>query len=42
MKILAFSDLHCDLEAAQRIVAASGPADVVVGAGDFVAAIMII
>lgn len=35
MKILAFSDLHCDLEATQRIVDASGSADVVVGAGDF-------
>ena len=35
MKLLAFSDLHCDLEAAARLVAASEEADVVVGAGDF-------
>jgi Icc-related predicted phosphoesterase len=35
MKILAFSDLHRDIEAAQRIVAASAEADVIVGAGDF-------
>jgi uncharacterized protein len=35
MRILAFSDLHRDLGAAQSIVAASGAADVVVGAGDF-------
>ena len=35
MRILAFSDLHCDIRAAQAIVAASADADVVVGAGDF-------
>jgi Icc-related predicted phosphoesterase len=35
MKILAFSDLHCDISAARSIVAASAQADVVVGAGDF-------
>ncbi len=35
MKILAFSDLHRDVEAAGKIVAASADADVLVGAGDF-------
>ncbi|MBM2293093.1 metallophosphoesterase family protein [Sulfitobacter pseudonitzschiae] len=35
MKILAFSDLHRDRAIAQRIVAASADADVLVGAGDF-------
>jgi Icc-related predicted phosphoesterase len=35
MKILAFSDLHCDAEKARAIVTASANADVVVGAGDF-------
>jgi uncharacterized protein len=35
MRILAFSDLHRDVEAARRIVEASARADVVVGAGDF-------
>ena len=35
MKILAFSDLHRDVEAACRIVEASVEADVIVGAGDF-------
>ena len=35
MRILAFSDLHCDREAAQNIVTESATADVVVGAGDF-------
>ncbi|UJA21388.1 serine/threonine protein phosphatase [Thermoleophilia bacterium SCSIO 60948] len=35
MKILAFSDLHVDLDAARELVAASGDADVVIGAGDF-------
>ena len=35
MKILAFSDLHRDVEAARRIVEVSSGADVVVGAGDF-------
>ncbi|WP_172329270.1 metallophosphoesterase family protein [Mangrovicoccus sp. HB161399] len=35
MKILAFSDLHCDRIAAQRLVEASAEADLVVGAGDF-------
>lgn len=35
MRILAFSDLHCDLEAASRLVEKSAEADLVVGAGDF-------
>jgi Icc-related predicted phosphoesterase len=35
MKILAFSDLHRNRDAAQLIVDASRAADVVVGAGDF-------
>lgn len=35
MRIVAFSDLHRDVEAALRIVEASKEADVVVGAGDF-------
>ncbi len=35
MKVLAFSDLHRDIDAATALVAASAEADVVVGAGDF-------
>lgn len=35
MKLLCFSDLHCDREAATALVAASADADVVIGAGDF-------
>jgi Icc-related predicted phosphoesterase len=35
MKVLAFSDLHRDLEAAADLVARSGDADLVIGAGDF-------
>lgn len=35
MKILAFSDLHRDLEAAAELVERSSEADVVIGAGDF-------
>ena len=35
MKLLAFSDLHRNSDAAAAIVAASADADVVVGAGDF-------
>jgi len=35
MRLLAFSDLHCDLATAARLVARSAEADVVVGAGDF-------
>lgn len=35
IKLLAFSDLHCDLEQAERLVEAAGDADVVLGVGDF-------
>lgn len=35
MKLLAFSDLHRDLDAAARLVEASAEADIVIGAGDF-------
>ena len=35
MKILAFSDVHCDLDACARIVQAASGADLVIGAGDF-------
>ena len=35
MKILAFSDLHVDLDAAAELVAAAAGADLVIGAGDF-------
>jgi Icc-related predicted phosphoesterase len=35
VKILAFSDLHCDLEQGARLVEMAAEADVVVGAGDF-------
>lgn len=35
MRILAFSDLHCDLEQAARLAEMSAEADVVIGAGDF-------
>ncbi len=35
MKLLAFSDLHCDAEAARRLVEASADADAVIAAGDF-------
>lgn len=35
IKILAFSDLHTDTEAARRIVDASRSADILIGAGDF-------
>ena len=35
MKILAFSDIHCDLAAAEALVAAARDADLVIGAGDF-------
>lgn len=35
MKILAFSDLHCDLEQGARLVEMAAEADVVIGAGDF-------
>ncbi|WOI55478.1 metallophosphoesterase [Palleronia sp. LCG004] len=35
MRLLAFSDLHLDFDAADRLVALSAPADLVIGAGDF-------
>ena len=35
MRLLAFSDLHCDLDQAGQLVEAAADADVVVGAGDF-------
>ncbi|MEM9588209.1 MAG: metallophosphoesterase [Planctomycetota bacterium] len=35
MKLLCFSDLHCDTEAARKLVDASVDADVLIGAGDF-------
>jgi Icc-related predicted phosphoesterase len=35
VRILAFSDLHCDLDTAASLVAQSRDADVVVGAGDY-------
>ena len=35
MRILAFSDLHRDLEQAAALVEMAGEADVVIGAGDF-------
>ena len=35
MKILAFSDLHRDLDQAARLTEMSRQADVVIGAGDF-------
>ena len=35
MRILAFSDLHCDLEQAARLTEMSAEADAVIGAGDF-------
>jgi Icc-related predicted phosphoesterase len=35
MRLLAFSDLHADLDRARRLVELSSSADVVVGVGDF-------
>ncbi len=35
MRLLLFSDLHCDAEAARRLVERAGKVDVLVGAGDF-------
>ncbi len=35
MKILAFSDIHCDAEACDMLVEAAQQADLVIGAGDF-------
>jgi Icc-related predicted phosphoesterase len=35
VRLLAFSDLHCDLDAAARLVELAGEADAVAGVGDF-------
>jgi Icc-related predicted phosphoesterase len=35
VKLLAFSDLHCDLDQARELVERSSEADVVIAAGDF-------
>ena len=35
MRLLAFSDLHCDLDQARELVERSSDADVVIAAGDF-------
>ncbi len=35
MKFLCFSDLHCDTDAARRLVDLANEVDVVIGAGDF-------
>lgn len=35
MKLLAFSDVHCDLGAVESLVAQAGDVDVVAGVGDF-------
>jgi Icc-related predicted phosphoesterase len=35
VRILAFSDLHCDVDQGARLVEMSAEADVVIGAGDF-------
>ncbi|MBT8484043.1 MAG: serine/threonine protein phosphatase [Phycisphaerales bacterium] len=35
MKLLLFSDVHCDLERARRLVHASKDVDAAIGAGDF-------
>lgn len=35
MKLLLFSDLHCDAEASRQLVRRSDEADVLIGAGDF-------
>ncbi len=35
MRLLLFSDVHCDLEACRRLVKLAGSADLVIGAGDF-------
>jgi uncharacterized protein len=35
VKLLAFSDLHCDLDQAAKLVEMAAAADVVIGAGDF-------
>lgn len=38
MRLLLFSDLHCDLDAAKRIADRSGQFDLLLGAGDFASA----
>src|SRR5437762_13748930 len=35
MRLLLFSDLHCDIRAAQRLVEMASNVDVALGAGDF-------
>jgi len=35
MKLLCFSDLHCDIAAAERLLEMADEADAVIGAGDF-------
>jgi Icc-related predicted phosphoesterase len=35
VKLLAFSDLHCDLDQAAKLVTMAAEAEVVIGAGDF-------
>ena len=35
MKILAFSDVHCDVAACNALVEAAASADLIIGAGDF-------
>src|SRR5262245_59893268 len=35
MRLLLFSDLHCDIRAAQRLVELGKNAEVAIGAGDF-------
>src|SRR5262245_6952610 len=35
MRLLLFSDLHCDIDAAQRLVERAAQVDVLIGAGDF-------
>ena len=35
MRLLAFSDLHCDLEGASELAERASEADIVIGAGDF-------
>jgi uncharacterized protein len=35
MRLLAFSDLHCDLDQARRLVEQADQADIVAGVGDF-------
>ena len=35
MKLLLFSDLHCDVAAAKSLIKQAASVDVLVGAGDF-------